>query len=79
MINYCSLCGSGVALDTWDRFGVSGLVYQSDVLLYERQSETLWSQLMMQAVSTPRRRGLCPLPLEHGSWCEITVATSMPD
>ncbi len=32
-------------------FGISGLLYQSDVLFYDHQSESLWSQLEMKAVT----------------------------
>jgi hypothetical protein len=31
--------------------GVSGLLYQSDVLMFDRETGSLWSQLKMQAVS----------------------------
>lgn len=34
-------------------FGVSGLLYQSDVLMYDHQTESLWSQLEMKAISGP--------------------------
>jgi len=34
-------------------FGVSRLLYRSDVLMYDRESESLWSQLAMKAVSGP--------------------------
>ncbi|MDQ6966075.1 MAG: DUF3179 domain-containing (seleno)protein, partial [Mariprofundaceae bacterium] len=52
-----------------DQFGVSGLLYQSDVLLYDRKSESLWSQLMMQAVTGPRTgERLHQIPVEHTSW-----------
>ncbi len=55
VITYCPLCGSGIAFDAMiDRasktFGVSGLLYNSDVLLYDRETETLWSQLMNEGV-----------------------------
>lgn len=58
-VTYCPLCGTVM---TFDRrmgedlltFGVSGLLYQSDVLMYDRESESLWSQLAMEAVSGPR-------------------------
>ncbi|NJY61693.1 DUF3179 domain-containing protein [Salinimicrobium sp. CDJ15-81-2] len=60
VITYCPLCGSGIAFD--DRikgkahtFGVSGLLYNSDVLLYDRETESLWSQLKYEAVSGPLR------------------------
>lgn len=56
VITYCPLCGSGMAfvaeIDGERRtFGVSGLLYNSDVLLYDRQTESLWSQIMSKAVS----------------------------
>jgi len=58
VIAFCPLCGSGMAfsakIDGQARtFGVSGLLYNSDVLLYDRQTESLWSQIMMQAVAGP--------------------------
>lgn len=73
-ITYCPLCGTGVAFTAPDSgseltFGVSGLLYNSDVLLYDRQTDSLWSQLLMQAVTGPAKgRRLTPLPLEHTSW-----------
>ena len=58
VITYCPLCGSGIAFDAEIEgeaytFGVSGLLYNSDVLLYDRETESLWSQLKYQAVSGP--------------------------
>ncbi len=53
---YCPLCGTGMVFDrrygnqTLD-FGVSGLLYNSDVLMFDRQTESLWSQLGMKAVA----------------------------
>lgn len=73
-VTYCPLCGTGVAFDATDgdgqrTFGVSGLLYNSDVLLYDRETESLWSQLMMQAISGPAKGVyLEPLPLQHTSW-----------
>lgn len=60
VITYCPLCGSGIAFDARingkaHTFGVSGLLYNSDVLLYDRETESLWSQLKYQAVSGPLR------------------------
>lgn len=58
VITYCPLCGSGIAfkaqVDGQDyTFGVSGLLYNSDVLLYDRQTQSLWSQIENQAISGP--------------------------
>jgi len=69
VVSYCPLCGSGMVFDSPDRFGVSGLLYQSDVLLYDHKTESLWSQLMMQAVAGSRTgESLKTLPVHHGSW-----------
>lgn len=58
VVTYCPLCGSGIAFDArvngeTKTFGVSGLLYNSDMLLYDRETESLWSQLKYQAISGP--------------------------
>lgn len=58
VVTYCPLCGSGIAFDAVVdgktlEFGVSGLLYNSDVLLYDRETESLWSQLEFKAISGP--------------------------
>jgi hypothetical protein len=56
LVSYCPLCGTGmvfrreVAAGTLT-FGVSGLLYRSDVLLYDRETESLWSQIASVAIS----------------------------
>ena len=73
-ITYCPLCGTGMAFDARidgqvTRFGVSGLLYNSDVLLYDRRTESLWSQIMAKAVAGPLKgQALDALPLTHTSW-----------
>lgn len=76
LVSYCPLCGSGVVFllpqgEGVSTFGVSGLLYNSDVLLYDRESESLWSQLMLKAISG-RRRGetLTLLAATHTTWGE---------
>ena len=74
VITYCPLCGSGIAFDARIRgeaktFGVSGLLYNSDVLLYDRQTESLWSQLMSKSVSGPMvGEELSMISTENTSW-----------
>jgi hypothetical protein len=56
LITYCPLCGSGMAFSAeWGgerrTFGVSGLLYNNDVLLYDRKTESLWSQIKSEAVT----------------------------
>ena len=56
MITYCPLCGSGIAFESESAgFGVSGLLFNSDVLLYDRKTESLWSQIGMRAISGERK------------------------
>ena len=73
-VTYCPLCGTGVAFDAEvagkaREFGVSGLLYNSDVLIYDRQSESLWSQIMSKAVSGPLKGArLRKIPIQHTRW-----------
>ncbi len=74
VVSYCPLCGTGMAFDAsvdgqTRSFGVSGLLYNSDVLLYDRESESLWSQVMARSVSGPMiGKGLRQLPMSHTTW-----------
>ncbi len=75
-ITYCPLCGTGMAFrrdfnGKQTTFGVSGLLYNSDLLLYDRESASLWSQIMGQAISGPRKgERLVAVPVEHTTWEE---------
>ncbi|MCI0363513.1 MAG: DUF3179 domain-containing protein [Phycisphaerales bacterium] len=56
---YCPLCDSASIVDrrvrgTVVEFGVSGLLHNSNVLMYDRASNGLWSQLGMNAISGPQ-------------------------
>lgn len=71
VVTFCPLCGTGMVFASPANldFGVSGLLYNSDVLLYDRQSESLWSQIEMEAVSGKRLgQKLQLLPASHTSW-----------
>ncbi|MEE4240112.1 MAG: DUF3179 domain-containing protein [Desulfopila sp.] len=74
VITYCPLCGTGMAFSAVVagnplQFGVSGLLYNSDVLLYDTATESLWSQIMGEAVTGPLAgTKLEQMPLEHTSW-----------
>jgi hypothetical protein len=52
-------------------FGVSGLLYNSDVLLYDRATLSLWSQIMSTAI-TGALKGtvMVSVPLTHTSWAD---------
>jgi hypothetical protein len=60
LVSYCPLCGTALVFDRRlegraHRFGVSGLLYQSDLLMFDRESDSLWSQITARAVTGPRR------------------------
>lgn len=75
-VTYCPLCFSGMTFDTQGKhghlsFGVSGLLYNSDVLLYDRQTESLWSQIRTQAISGQLKGArIVPIPTAHTTWRE---------
>ena len=55
---YCPLCDSVSIVDrrmddATLEFGISGLLHNSNVLLYDRKSNALWSQIGLQAISGP--------------------------
>lgn len=76
VVTYCPLCGTGVAFSAVAAgearsFGVSGLLYNSDVLLYDRQTESLWSQILGQAISGPLKgERLRRIALAHTTWAD---------
>ncbi len=74
LITFCPLCGTGMAFDPVVdgrhlTFGVSGLLYNSDLLMYDHQTESLWSQIEGRAVSGPLAgTELEPVAIRHELW-----------
>jgi len=70
VVSYCPLCGTGMAFNSPAAdFGVSGLLYNSDMLLYDRETESLWSQILGKAISGQRKgESLKMLVVENTSW-----------
>lgn len=57
-VTYCPLCGTSMVFDRRIdgktlEFGVSGLLHNSDLLMYDRQTKSLWSQLGFRSISGP--------------------------
>ncbi len=73
---YCPLCDSGLAYDrrVGDRvlsFGTSGRLYRSDLVMYDRQTESLWPQLAGRSVAgTLTGQELAAVPAAMLSWKE---------
>lgn len=76
VVTFCPLCGSGVAFQSRSegralKFGVSGLLYNSDVLLYDRETQSLWSQIRAQAFTGPSKGAqLTAVPVMHTTWAD---------
>jgi hypothetical protein len=75
-ITYCPLCGSGLAFDRNQDgqvldFGVSALLHNSDLVMYDRQTESLWQQITGEAFAGKSRGSqLKSLPLSMITWSD---------
>ncbi|HEV7517889.1 MAG TPA: DUF3179 domain-containing protein [Thermoanaerobaculia bacterium] len=78
-LTYCTLCGAGVLYDARAAgaggrtftFGSSGFLYESNKLMFDRQTDTLWNQLTGEPVNGPlAETGLTlkRLPVVVTSW-----------
>lgn len=79
-VTYCPLCDSSLVLDRdiggeVREFGVSGLLYNSNVLMYDRQETeeqaSLWSQMLFKAVAGPAAEeglGFDLVPAQVTTW-----------
>ena len=77
VVSYCPLCGTGmvfganIGADQALEFGVSGLLYNNDVLLYDRNTGSLWSQILKKSVSGKLKGTELPqLPALHTSFAD---------
>ncbi len=77
LVTYCPLCSSAVTAErTVDgeptTFGVSGLLYNADLVMYDRATDSLWSQILARAIRGPEtgtRLTLVPSTLTTwGAW-----------
>jgi hypothetical protein len=86
LVSYCPLCGTGIVFDrrvdgNARSFGVSGLLYRSDLLMYDRETDSLWSQISAEAVTGPllgRRLQLVRSSMTRwGAWQETHPDTTV--
>jgi hypothetical protein len=72
-ITWCPLCGSAVGIrrtvaGETTEFGVSGVLYNSDLVLYDRATETLWDQIEAKGIVGPmtdQRLELVPVSMSR--------------
>ena len=75
-VTYCPLCGSGLAFIRMvdgeeTEFGVSGLLHNNDLIMYDRKTESIWQQITGQALAGPSRGDvLTAVPVSITLWSE---------
>lgn len=73
-VTWCPLCGSGLVFDRRIdgkpvKLGVSGLLHNSDLILYDHDSNSLWQQITGRAMAGKRRgQTLKNLPVTLTTW-----------
>lgn len=55
LVTYCPLCGTGIVFDPEVngkdlKFGTSGKLYQSNLVMYDRSTSSYWSQVMGESI-----------------------------
>jgi len=79
-ITWCPLCGSAVGIerevdDEVTEFGVSGVLYNSDLVFYDRNSNTLWDQVEAKGIVGPKTgKQLTLVPVTMTTWSRWRVA-----
>jgi hypothetical protein len=79
-VTYCPLCNSGVAFERGVdgrvlSFGTSGMLYADNLVMYDRQTESLWPQLTGQAaVGVLTGTELVAIPMGVVAWEDFRVA-----
>ena len=77
LVTYCPLCDSGIVFDPSPAgnrvdFGTSGKLYNSNLLMYDRATESLWSQILGEAVLGPLTGTRLPVipsdQMQFGKW-----------
>ncbi len=75
-ITWCPLCGSAVGIQRnvggeITEFGVSGVLYNSDLVFYDRTTETLWDQIEAKGiVGTMTDVELVLVPVSVSRWAK---------
>ena len=68
-ISYCPLTGSAIHLSTSGEYGVSGLLFNSNLIMYDRETESYWPQMLLRSAAGDRSGGELHLKnLVETSW-----------
>ncbi|WP_196137205.1 DUF3179 domain-containing protein [Aliikangiella sp. G2MR2-5] len=77
VMTYCPLCGSVVAFipkieNQYTHLGVSGLLHNSDLILYDKITYSLWQQVTGKAIVGPQTGNRLPIISSGiGTWEEV--------
>ncbi len=75
-VTYCPLCGSGLAFmrlvdGVETEFGVSGLLHNNDLIMYDRETNSIWQQITGLAMAGPKRgEALNGVPVSIATWID---------
>ncbi len=68
-ISYCPLTGSAIHFETSSEFGVSGKLFNSNLIMYDRKSDSYWPQMLLRsAAGKKQNERLNLLPLLETTW-----------
>lgn len=76
LVSYCPLCGSGLVFDRTlngepVEFGVSGLLHNSDLIMYDRKTASLWQQITGTAFAGEKRKQILrTIPSSMTTWLQ---------
>jgi hypothetical protein len=79
-VTYCPLCGSGLAFlrmvdGAETEFGVSGLLHNNDLIMYDRKTNSIWQQITGRALAGPKRgEALIAVPVSISAWADWSEA-----
>lgn len=77
VVTFCPLCGSALAFESaidgqMLEFGVSGFLHNNDLVMYDRQTDSLWQQITGEAiVGELFGKRLTQLPLTGMLWSQF--------
>ena len=84
LITYCPLCGSGIAYERTieiegekveTRFGTSGKLYNSNLIMYDERTDTYWQQIGgLAIVGELTGQELIPIDLDTVVWRDWKIA-----
>ena len=73
-VTWCPLCGTGVVFDRTVgtrtlTFGVSGMLFRDALVMFDRETDTLWTHVDGHAIRGPLAgRSLVPVAAVHATW-----------